>query len=712
MKRFVLPFAVAFCLLVVVSQPITVAAKDNWISIRTKNFFVIGNGNEKDIRQVALRLEQFREAFTILFPKIRFNTPVPTTVIVFKSKSSYAPFRPNPNLAGYFQPGPDVNYITLTTDVGSSDPYAVKLSGSQDPFTVIFHEYTHLLVNNTFKSAPLWFNEGLAEYYSTFKMEDSQKFALGTAIGSHVYLLRESKILPLKTLFEVDHKSPHYNESKKQGIFYAQSWAFLHYMLIGKTGKAEQFTKFLDLTAANVSSEEAFQQAFGMTYAAMEKELRDYVKQDRYNVLNGHFTNKLDTDTSAQATPLTEAEAQAYLGDLLLHSYRRDANTYLEKALQLDPNLGMAHASLGMAYFREGKVAEARASLERALALNSQNYLAHYYYAYTLSRLSPGGPSVTYTPELSAKIREHLQKAIALRPDFPESYNLLAFVSLVTGENLEGAMASLKKALSESPGRHDFAFTLAQLYARTGDYKQARQMLEQIAKSNAEDEIRAAAESMLKQVSANEENRARYEEAMKEAGASSGGTRTVVTISSDASGASADPTPATAPGTTPGSIPGTSSPPSMVTRSGSGVGPGSTATPGSTRTPGSTSMPASVPAPTPAADPSAYLREVLRTPGAGETQLQATLLRLECDAKGIVFVVQTANGLLRLRTASFDNVEITTYDTSVKGDITCGERKPANTVVVDYVPNTDKRLKADGIIKSIEFVPSDFKLKP
>jgi tetratricopeptide (TPR) repeat protein len=693
MKRFVFPVAVAFCLLVVLSQPTTVAAKDNWVSVRTKNFFLIGNGSEKDIRQVALKLEQFREAFTILFPKIRFNTPVPTTVVVFKSQSSYGPFKPNPNLAGYFQPGPDVNYITLTTEGGSQD----------DPFTVIFHEYTHLLVNNTFKNAPLWFNEGLAEYYSTFKMEDSQKFALGTAIGNHVYLLRESKILPLKTLFEVDHKSPHYNESKKQGIFYAQSWAFLHYMLIGKTGKAERFTKFLDLTASNIPSEEAFQQAFGMPYDAMEKELRNYVKQDRYNVLNGHFTNKLDIDTTAQATPLTEAEAQAYLGDLLLHSYRKDAYVYLEKALKLDPNLGMAHASLGMAYFREGRVAEARASLERAVTLNSQNYLAHYYYAYTLSRLSPNGPSVTYTPELSAKIRDHLQKAIALRPDFAESYNLLAFVSLVTGENLEGAVASLKKVLNDSPGRYDFAFTLAQLYARTGDYKQARQMLEQIAKSSAEDQIRGAAESMLKQISASEENKARYEEAMKAAAANSGGTRTVVTISSDSSGAPIDPGATTA---------STSSPPSMATRSGSGVGPGSTRTPSSTSTPSSTGMPPSIPAPTPAADPSAYLREVLRPAADGETQLQATLLRIECDAKGIVFVVQTAGGLLRLRTATFDDIEITTYDTSVKGEITCGERKPANTVVVDYIPNTDKRIKADGIIKSIEFVPSDFKLKP
>src|ERR1041384_1647502 len=158
MKRFVFPLAVSLCLLVVISQHTTVSAKDTWVSVRTKNFFMLGNANEKEIRKVGLKLEQFREVFTRLFPKLKFNTPVPTTVGVFKTDSSFAPFKPGPNTAGYCQSGSDVNYIALTTEV----------RGQQDPFNVIFHEYTHLLVENTFENAPVWFNEGLAEYYSTF----------------------------------------------------------------------------------------------------------------------------------------------------------------------------------------------------------------------------------------------------------------------------------------------------------------------------------------------------------------------------------------------------------------------------------------------------------------------------------------------------------------------------------------------------------------
>jgi tetratricopeptide (TPR) repeat protein len=641
MKRLIRPLAVTFCLLLAVSQQQTVSAKDSWLSVRTKNFLLVGNAGEKDIKKVGLKLEQFREVFTRLFPNMRFNTPVPTTVVVFKSDSSYAPFKPNPNVAGYFQPGPDVNYITLTTELRGSDP-----------FSVIFHEYTHLLVENTFQDAPVWFNEGLAEYYSTFSITDDQKVVLGSPISNHVFLLRESKMLPLRTLFEVDHKSPHYNEKNKQSIFYAQSWALMHYLIIGKAGKLEQLGKFMELLNTKTPLDQAFQQAFETPFDVMEKDLREYVKKDRYNVLNGHFENKLALDTSTEVTALTEAEAQAYLGDLLLHSNRKDAYTYLEKALKLDPNLAMAHASLGMAYFREGKVKEAHASLERAVAANSQNYLAHYYYAFTLSRETPDGRVTVagYSPEVAAKIREHLQKAIALRPDYPESYNLLAFVSAVTGEGIDEAIAAMKRVLSISPGRQDFINMLAQLYLRKQDYKSARGLLEQVAKSNADEEDRQQAETLLNQISSYEAALAQIAEAKKRGG---GSEPTVATVGTDADSSAPQQPP----------------------------------------------------------DPSSYLREVLRAPKEGETQLQGTLVKIECDAKGIVFVVQSGGRVLRLVTKTFEDIDITTYDPKSGSEITCGPRKQESVVVVCYVPNTDKRVKADGVLKSVEFVPADFKLK-
>jgi len=644
MKRSVF-LAVIIVFLIVLPQQQVAVAKDTWTSIQSKNFFLVGNASEKEIKQVAARLEQFREVFTHLFPRLKFTTPVPTTVVVFKSDSSFKPFKPIPNVAGYFQPGQDVNYISLTTE----------LEG-QDPFSVIFHEYVHLLVDNTVGNMPLWFNEGLAEYYSTFKITDDQKIMLGNPIGNHVFLLRENLFLPLRTLFQVDHKSPHYNERNKQSIFYAESWALMHYLIIGKTGRAEQLGVFLDKIRANVPMEQAFQDAFQMSFEAMEKELRDYVHKDRYNVLNGHFERKLETDTDMRSAPVSEAEAQAYLGDLLLHSNRKESETYLQKALALDPNSALANAAMGMAKLRDGKPGEALVNLERAVTANSQNYLVHYYYAYAMSHQggSESEPISAYAPDVAANIRQELLKAIQLRPDYPESYSLLSFVSLVTGNNLDESLKLLKQAIKNSPGRNDLLLMLGQLYLRTDDYKQAQQVLEQVVKSNAKDEVRQTAQTLLTQLLAFQKQREAYEQARKSAGANlttseRNNSRIEIVTNKDAE------TPQ---------------------------------------------------------DPSAYLREALRKPEAGETQLQGTLLRLECDAKGITFVVQSGTQTLRLHAPNFEDVDITTYNPEVKGDLRCGVRKPEDLIVVCFKAQADKRLKSDGELKSMEFVPAGFKLSP
>src|SRR5262245_27895163 len=78
-----------------------------WNQLRSANFYVIGDAGAGQLRQVAERLEQFRETLGILFPKALQGATTPTTVIVFRTQHTYDPYKPlykgkAKNLTGYF----------------------------------------------------------------------------------------------------------------------------------------------------------------------------------------------------------------------------------------------------------------------------------------------------------------------------------------------------------------------------------------------------------------------------------------------------------------------------------------------------------------------------------------------------------------------------------------------------------------------------------
>ena len=402
----------------------TVSAKDAWTGVNSRNYRLIGNVSEDNLRSIAAQLERFRDVFTKQFEGAALNSPVPTTVIVFKSDSSYGPYKPlfkgrPADVAGYFQSGYDVNYITLSL---SSEHQQFN------PLAMIFHESVHLLVDNKLRASPAWFNEGLAEYFSGLVfMQDkdggNKQVMFGKPIPRHLVMLRKNKLLPLATLFEIDRASPYYNEREKSGMFYAQSWSLIHYLTHADAGKRQpQLARFLELLSAGVPVSQSFQQAFQTDYGSLEKELQEYVRQDTYRVKTVPYVESDAATSEFQSVQLTEAQALASLGDLLLHSDRGDdAEKHLRKSLALTPELSAAHSSLGMLLTRRREFTGAKEHLRRAMKSDPRNYLAHYYYAYALSREAMDrGQTVTgYTAEAAAEMRAALTTAIEIAPDVP-----------------------------------------------------------------------------------------------------------------------------------------------------------------------------------------------------------------------------------------------------------------------------------------------------
>ena len=628
-------------------QSQTPKPKDTWTKVTSKNFTLVGNASEKEIRQVGTQLEQFREVFTKLLSLAKFDSPIPTTVIVFKSMSSYKPFNPKSYYA-YFQKGPDVNYVTLTADARKT------------AFAVIYHEYVHIMLNNTAGNVPVWFHEGLAEYYSTFLIEDNRIVHVGELIEGHLQTLRQGKLFPLAKLFAVDHDSPDYNERDKNGMFYAEAWALVHYLMLGNSGqRVDQLGKYLELIAAHTKIEEAFKLAFKIEMSTLEKELKRYIESDTFHMQFATFHKKLEFDKEFTASPLTEAEGEAYLGDLALHiNDLAAAETHLQQALALDPKLNRAHTSLGMVRVRQDRFTEAQKALAQAVTDPASNYLTHYYYAYALSKEGEGamGTVNSYPPETIKIMRAELRRAIELNPAYPESYYLLAFVHIVAGEQMDEAAELLNKAIKLSPGRQDLVMELGQLYLRLEKFDLAIQTLQPLRESQ-DSSLKKQAEVLIQSIE-------RLQRLAAERNAASQTKASDNTATSNREAA--------------------------------------------------TSLKNDEKQPPPRSE-SDEIFENLRSLGAGEQRLQGTFLKLDCDNKGVAYLtVQASNGVHRIRAVVLDSVVFRTFIPTPQ-EMACGVRTKPENVVVTYRTTTnpvDARAKIDGDAVAVELVPNGFKLKP
>ncbi len=494
-------------------------AGKGWTSVRSKHFLVLAQSHESEVRRLATGLEQYHAAFARLLPAEHFDLSVPTTVIVFRGDREYGPFKPlfrgqsASGVTGYFQPGAEINYITLAAD-GESE---------RGPSQTLLHEYAHLLVNNYARLAPLWLAEGLAEYYSTARLSgDRRKLTLGKPVRNRAQALRAHSLLPLPELFAVNHESPHYSEQPKRPLFYAQSWALVHYLLNGGgAARRAQLPRFLELLAAGVVEDEAFRRAFQTGPAEMAAELSMYVRRAAYPERNETFGSALDFDPELRARPLTEAEALGHLGDLLLHANRADeAEGYLLRALALDPSHAPAHTSLGIMRLKQNRLEDARRHLAEAIRTDPRNYLALYHYADALQREGLGmdlsDVSVRGFEEKTRLIRESLQKAIGLAPNFLEPYRLLGTVEIERGGQADEAAALARRALALAPRRHEFTLLLAQARSERGAHAEARELAERAAQLGGDPLVREQARRVLELLTAREARAARLKSEAEE----------------------------------------------------------------------------------------------------------------------------------------------------------------------------------------------------
>ncbi|HKS80522.1 MAG TPA: tetratricopeptide repeat protein, partial [Candidatus Acidoferrales bacterium] len=436
-----------------IAQPMAASKHDRWFEARTPNFVIVSNAGEKRTIQTAKLFEQIRSVFRQSIPMVSKLPSPKITVIAVKNDDDMRVLMPEDwtrghvHHAGYFFYRMDQYYAVVELDAGGDNPYST-----------IYHEYYHSLTLPYFPGLPLWVAEGLAEFYGNTHV-DGNEAGIGYDNPDLIEQLRSNSLIPLDRLFKVDRKSPYYNENNKTSMFYAESWALVHYLILGdKEAHRQMFKDYLTALSEGATQDEASAKAFGSVHK-LENSLQTYIRGFSFYYLRTPVTEKVsDSDITVKEIP--EAEAEAYEGGFLVTRGRiQDGRPLLEEALREDPKLALAYQNLGVAESLNGQRAEALASVSKAIDLDPKNGIARYLRAYLAFQ---NGTAITD----NIGLEEDLRVTIEQNPDFAPAYSLLALRLAANPEDSTEALKMAQKAVSLEPGNSSFQLALAQVLAR------------------------------------------------------------------------------------------------------------------------------------------------------------------------------------------------------------------------------------------------------
>src|SRR5262249_25757969 len=138
----------------------------------------------------------------------------------------------------------------------------------------------------------------------------------GRPIVPHVRLLRE-RYMPIAELIAVDATSELYDEAARRSIFYAESWALTHYLMVEVPDGPAQINHYVADIARGRRPADAFFDAFGATPDKFDEQLRRYVAHPAFRWRNLALRDPIRADdVDDRGRVLSAGEADAWLGDL------------------------------------------------------------------------------------------------------------------------------------------------------------------------------------------------------------------------------------------------------------------------------------------------------------------------------------------------------------------------------------------------------------
>jgi hypothetical protein len=202
----------------------------------------------------------------------------------------------------------------------------IVMSGGLGPKArlTLQHELTHHFVRQILGDAPPWLNEGMAQYYSTLRVEDGKAilgaplpdlaFTTGGRWGTeqkNVWTVARVPVGAVPSVAQLLVTGPaafYHNEggtsleaSRRRLVNYAGAWALVHMLTNGPDAYRARFSAFLDALRAGSGRDQAWANSVGaLDPRALEDDFRKYL-----------LLREVRTWTTAYTPRVVEAKIEA-----------------------------------------------------------------------------------------------------------------------------------------------------------------------------------------------------------------------------------------------------------------------------------------------------------------------------------------------------------------------------------------------------------------
>ncbi|HEY8995474.1 MAG TPA: hypothetical protein VIM71_12470 [Lacunisphaera sp.] len=466
-----------------------------WRYYQSPNFELYSAATDGDSRDVLEGMELLRAMFLNSL-QLKARLPQPVTIYYFDRQEDFDGYRP-PHVRGG-----DATYLGFCTNF--PDRTVIMLAPAQDKesaMEVVYHEYVHHLFRITEQNPAPWFNEGVAELFSTMQA-DREWLKLGQPAVGRVIELQRGRMMPFDALFAARYDSPLFKDSGHSGMFYAQSWAFLHYCYFGLNKiPPEKMSVFLSVAGSPEIQEHpgdfrmVCQELLGLDYAGLQREMERYTTRGKFM---GRKAKRPTIVPQREYTlrPAGKEEMQIRLAELALRMADSPyANFAVREQLGRQPDARL-HELMGSVALQAQEDDVAREHWRQAIELGTSNAAIFRELGRLEANAIFGQFNLDYRmpDQRAADLRHLLNKSLECAPEQSMGYEMLAWVEAMSGKPDIASLNRIQARFSTLNDRARTLLALAIVRMRLGQTADAAALLDKMEKLNPSDWVRYGVE--------------------------------------------------------------------------------------------------------------------------------------------------------------------------------------------------------------------------